>query len=281
MDLPESPYYTERKYRSYRDKFTFPWMVFRDCNFDCAYCAKTDEKPISFNVDEFIEAAAKVFPGPYRIAITGGEPLMMPWMIELCRKIGEAGNSIEMQTNFSINAREFVDNMDPSYIDIIETSFHPDARVRWRSRAIEKFVENFLYARGKGFNITTWLIDDPRIGVAPFMSDCEWLCEHGIVPIRKRYMGDEGGGGVGDAIWVQGKMCIAGYRGVCMWENFDITVCDHDRTVLGNLFTGVDLYGGPSPCNKPFCGCLGREWLVDKFHDDFYGQEFGGPYESD
>jgi len=277
MDLPESPFFTERKYRSYRDKFTFPWMVFRDCNFDCAYCAKTDETRKPFDVDEFVAAADKNLPHPYRIAITGGEPLMLPWMIELCQKIGEAGNTIEMQTNFSINAREFVDNVSPDYIDIIETSYHPAARRRWGGdAAIDRFIDDFNYAQEKGFNITTWLIDDPRIGPETFIEECELLHEYGITPIRKRYTGDECGSHIGDAIYVPGKRCIAGYGGVCMWENFDITVCDHDRTILGNLFTGVDLRDGPMPCAKPFCGCLGREWLVDMYHDEYYNQDFGG-----
>jgi hypothetical protein len=282
VELPDSPFYVERRYRSYRDKFTLVWMVFRECNFDCAYCYKTAEKMEPFDVDAFIEAAAVQLPQPYRIAITGGEPLMLPWMIELCQKIGAAGNTIEMQTNFSVNVREFIDNTSPDYIDIIETSYHPAARRRWGGdKAIENYAEDLLFARSKGFTATAWMIDDPRIGPDRFIEECKILSDAGITPMRKRYTGDECGLHIGDAIFVLGLRCLAGYRGACMWENFDITVCDHDRTKLGNLFTGVDFKNGPEPCAKDFCGCLGREWLVDEYHDEFYGQTFGGEYEPD
>lgn len=213
---------------------------------------------------------------------------MLPWMIELCQKIGEVGNgnltgnTIEMQTNFSINAREFVTQTSPDYIDIIETSYHPAARRRWGGDdAIGNYAMDLVFARSRGFNATAWMIDDPRIGHDNFIEECKLLFDVGVTPIRKRYTGDECGSHIGDAIYVPGKRCLAGYRGACMWENFDITVCDHDRTVLGNLFTGVDLRDGPAPCDKPFCGCLGREWLVDEYHDEFYGKTFGGEYEPD
>jgi len=281
MNLPASPYYTERKHRSYRDRFTIIWMATRRCNFDCAYCYGTKEPDEKFDVDEFVECLRTKFPQPIRLCVTGGEPLLFPWMVELCQKVGAIGGTIEMQTNFSLNAREFIDNTSPDYIEIIETSYHPRARERWNENGCAKFIQDFHYAQSKGFNITTWMIDDPRIPPETFLKDCRMLHDCGITPMRKRYCGEECGTHIGDAIYVEGKVCLAGYGGANLWENFDVTVCDHDRTVLGNLFGEMNLKTSPEPCAMRFCGCLGREWLVDKFHDDYYNRDFGGAYEPD
>jgi len=276
MILPDSPFYTERKHRSYRDRFTMIWMVNRECNFQCAYCYGTHEVADEFNVDEFIEKL-KTVPQPFRITLTGGEPMLKPWIIEVCQKVGEIGGKVELQTNMSLQFPDFADQASPEYVEIIETSFHPQARLLWGGdKALDDYVENFLHAQEKGFKTTTWMIDDPRIPADEFMKWAEWLYDRGIVPMRKRYCGDEGGGQPGDALFVQGKTCSAGCGGVSLWENFDMSPCDHDRTVLGNLFTGFELYPEPRPCDKPFCGCLGRELLVEPVYDEYYKKEFGG-----
>lgn len=271
MDLPKSDLFTERKHRSYRDKFTIVWMITRKCNFKCAYCYGTHEESDTFEIKEFIKQIKNV-PQPFRIVVTGGEPFILPWMIEWCQEIGKIGGTIEMQTNFSLQTREFIDNTSPDYIEIIETSFHPSQRNKEEKK---KFVDDFFYARDKGFKIKTWLIDYPKLKPEEFLADCAWLHSNGIVPARKRYCGDEYGGGIGDAIFVPNKKCLAGYKGVSLWENFDFSPCDHDRTVLGNLFTGFKFLDEPIKCQKQFCGCLGRELIVDKFYDEFYKKEFG------
>ena len=276
MNLPKSPYYTERVHRDYKDMFTIVWMVTRACNFKCMYCYQPDTLNSDFKIDELIGKLNEL-PKPFRIQVTGGEPLLFPWMIEFCQKVGKIGGKIELQTNFSLQVREFLDSTSPEYIEFILASYHPKERARVIPNGIQKFIDDILYAKSKGFTIMTWNIDDPRISPEQFLADCKVLYEASIVPVRKRYTGNEGGGQIGDAMLNStGLRCEAGHRYFILWENFDITPCDHDRTPLGNLFTGYKLLDAPQPCPKPFCGCGGRELLVDKYYDDFFQKEFGG-----
>ena len=275
MNLPPSPYYTERVHRNYRDCLTFVWLMTRKCNFKCIHCYGPDNDLTPFDLDKFIEKLNE-FEKPFRVQITGGEPLLFPWMIECIQKIGKIGGKVELQTNFSLQVRELLDNTDPSYLEFILASYHPVERERVISGGVKKFIDDFLYARNKGFTIMTWYIDDPRIGVDAFLANCKMLYDAGIVPVRKRYTGPENGGEPGDAIVCPGLLCRAGYRYFVIWENFDITPCDHDRTPLGNLFTGYKLLDTFQPCPKPFCGCGAREILYDCYRDSFFNKEFGG-----
>lgn len=273
MNLPESPYYTEREFLNYRDKFTIQWMVTRACNFKCEYCYQPDTVRTPFKVDDFIEKLKGV-PQPFRLVITGGEPLIFPWMIEVIQKVGNIGGTVSLQTNLSIQARELADNVSPGTVDIIQVSYHPRQRIL--PYTVQNLIDDIHYLRKKGFNLTIWHIDYPKLTPEQFLSDCKILYDAGIVPVRKRYNGVYNENQyIGDSIFVEGKRCYAGYKAIAVWENFDISPCDHDRTVLGNLFTGFNLAEEPVICNKPFCGCLGRELIAEKIWDDYYKREFG------
>ena len=275
MNLPESPYYTERAHRNYRDMFTFVWLLTRDCNFKCPYCYRPSIPLTPFDLDKFISKLDE-FEKPFRIQITGGEPLIFPWMIECIKKIGAIGGKVELQTNFSLQVRDLLDNTSPDYLEYILASYHPAERARVVPNGVQKFIDDILYARSKGFYVMTWNIDDPRISSEQFLADCKVLYDAGIIPVRKRYTGNEGGGQIGDAMMnTEHLKCRAGYRYFVIWENMDITPCDLHRNNLGNLFTGYKLNDAPRICGSSFCGCGGREIIIDKWHDPLYQKEFG------
>ncbi len=274
LELPKSEVYTERVYQNYRDKFTVLWVLTRKCNFDCEYDCQPEGDCGEFDLERFVYELEK-FPRPFRIVITGGEPLLKSWMIDLCKRIGKFG-VIEMQTNFSVNVQKFIDAVSPEYIELIMTSFHPKAREKAVQDGVNKFIQDFLHAKSKGFNIKVWNIDYPKQTVEEFLKDCKVLYDAGIVPMRKRYIGNFGRGYIGDSICLKGKKCNAGYGSVSIWENFDMTLCEADRTLVGNLFTGYTLYNEPVICKKEYCGCMGRELIIDEVYDEFYGRTFGG-----
>ena len=278
MDLPVSPYYTERVHRNYKDMFTIIWLLTRTCNFSCNYCVRTNDPLTPFDIDKFIEKLNEL-PKPFRLQITGGEPLIFSWITELINKVGRIGGVIELQTNFSLQVRELLDSVSPKVLEYILVSHHPAERVRIMGEgAIQKLIDDIKYARSKGFYVMIWNIDDPRIGVDQFMADCKVMYDAGITVVRKRYTGDEGGGQAGDAVVgdLKGKRCLAGCKSFNMWENFDMTLCDTDRTPLGNLFTGYKLLEAPGICKAVFCGCGGRELVLDTYYDSYFKKEFGG-----
>lgn len=266
LDLPESPYYTERSYPDWRDRFTINWLINRDCTFNCMYCIKPDDPHFKFEVDEAVEAFRKF--APLRLAITGGEPLLVPNFIELCHKLGEFA-IIELQTNFTIKIREFIDTVKPECIERFLTTYHPKQRNEPFTK--QRFIDDVLYARKQGHRVDVFFVDYPEYTVDYYMEECKRLFDAGIVPMRKRYNGDfKGDQYVGDAKVFTGIKCNAGHKFFAMWENFDMTLCDTGREPLGNLLTGYKLNDGPITCPVNFCGCLGRENILEPVYDEFY-----------
>lgn len=75
------------------------------CNFDCPYCQNPDLvrgsglPPINPNdVYEFLESHKGFLDG---VVISGGEPTFQDGLISLCRKIGEVGYPVKLDTNGS------------------------------------------------------------------------------------------------------------------------------------------------------------------------------------
>jgi len=275
MNLPQSPYYIERIHRNYRDMLTVVWMVTRECHFKCDYCYQPDIKHTPVDIDLLISKLNEL-PKPFRIQITGGEPLLFNWMIPFIQKIGEIGGIVELQTNFSLQVRELLDSVSPKVLEFMVISYHPVERKRVVPNGIEKFISDLHYAKSKGFNFLVWHISYPKLTPDEYLADCKVLYDAGITVTRKRYIGNfEGKGWPGDAFVAHKLKCRAGNKYFIMWENFDITPCDHDRTYLGNMLTGYKLYEESKPCQMPFCGCGGREIIVDKYYDPFFKKEFG------
>lgn len=281
INLPESPYYCERIYPTYRDRFSMIWTLTRSCNFACPYDGPPpcDPYPI-IDPDAIVERMQKVLPPKGRIIITGGEPLMVNRMIELCQKIGAIGWIIEMQTNFSVRTKEFIDATDPSYIERLSISVHAEERELKIKDGMKKLVEDMVYAKNKGFNVMPWYIDYPLIPTEQFMANCKMIYDAGIVPMRKRYLGVLNNIFYqGDTIWVQGKKCFAGYKGCAMWEDYSITVCEADRRLLGNLFGEVKFDDTYVVCRPQHCGCLGKELIADEYYDEFYKRYYGANHD--
>lgn len=264
LELENLNYFSERVWPRYIDRFTIVWVCSRVCNFSCEYCIRPNIVYTPKSIDEIVTGLKKF--APIRLIITGGEPLLYPNMIELCKKISDF-SIIEMQSNLTVNAREFLEGTSPKYIERIEASFHPQEREKLGEVTIKEFIDNVIFAKEKGFNINVRYVDYPRMKDR-YINDCKLLNSYGIIPVRKRYMGDcDGVPYRGDGIHVKGKKCNAGYKFLEMWENFDFTICEADRTVVGNLFEEVNLLKEPIICNMDNCGCLGRELLIEPYEE--------------
>lgn len=275
LELPKSNCYTERIFRDYRDGFTILWIPDSRCNFKCEYDYGPTFKCVDYDMNRFIKEIGKI--KPYRVAITGGETLMVSNIIEICQRLGKLGIILEIQTNFSINAKEFVDATSSEYVEVLLMSYHAKERKIRIKDGIKKFIDDVSYAKKKGFTIQIFYIDYPGIPVEEFMNSCRVLYEGtGIIPMRKRYLGNVNGGFLGDTLHLKGRRCRAGYKFFCLWNDFSMSPCEADRSNLGNLFTGYELFKEAYVCPMEHCGCLGRELVIDEFYDDYYKRKYGG-----
>lgn len=112
-------------------KINFTWLTNYACNYRCPYCflsgswerlSKVDK---CFSEEKVIAAWSRIKSkyGEAHICVSGGEPTLFPNFINLIKEISKI-HTIGICTNLSLNIKEFVDNLNPSRIDL-SVSFHP------------------------------------------------------------------------------------------------------------------------------------------------------------
>lgn len=88
------------------------FIRFQGCNLNCDYCDtkwanKQDVKYISMSTEEIINRI--LISGIKNITITGGEPLIQPYIKELLEELSKLDIEIEIETNGSIDIRPFIE----------------------------------------------------------------------------------------------------------------------------------------------------------------------------
>ena len=88
------------------------FIRFQGCNLNCDYCDtkwanKQDTKYISISTEEIINRILKS--GIKNITITGGEPLIQPYIKELLKELSKLDIEIEIETNGSIDIKPFTE----------------------------------------------------------------------------------------------------------------------------------------------------------------------------
>jgi uncharacterized protein len=137
------------------------------CNLKCAYCYNGDRDPIDMDQAVLSEALSLVSQGaaPVRVQLTGGEPALVPELIE--RTVKQAKSltrpyKISLQTNATLLDRPLVKFFKNNNIEIgISLDGPPDIndRLRGRSRELVRGL-SFLEEAGWPFTVTTVVTQD-------------------------------------------------------------------------------------------------------------------------
>ena len=93
------------------DPPTVQLQLTNDCNLTCSYCCTNSGKPRPNEVglegfQEVVREIGEVFGLGTRVAILGGEPLLIPWATELGEHILEAGLTLVLFTNGLLIAQD-------------------------------------------------------------------------------------------------------------------------------------------------------------------------------
>ncbi len=86
------------------DPPTVQLQLTNDCNLDCSYCCTNSGEPRAQEVglaelSAVVEQLEDAFGGPVRVALLGGEPLLVPWATELGHVILAHGHELTLFTN--------------------------------------------------------------------------------------------------------------------------------------------------------------------------------------
>lgn len=80
------------------------------CNLDCVYCSEKSKKGATVDIQAGIDCIVK---SNYDlIYITGGEPLLVPNIVDICKELKEAGKKVGLATNGTIHQFEVLNFLD-------------------------------------------------------------------------------------------------------------------------------------------------------------------------
>lgn len=133
------------------------------CNLSCVYCdrcgpyANSDVWPVyktSFSVAERIAALDRL--DPDHVIISGGEPLIMPWLIGLIAGV-QKGIGFTVFTNGNLNMTDFVREIDPERILEIYFSFH----LASLKVPVDYFIGNVLMLKRRKYPVKVGFVLHP------------------------------------------------------------------------------------------------------------------------
>jgi organic radical activating enzyme len=89
----------------------------------------------------------------YKFSFTGGEPFLVPNIIDACAEITKK-HFLSISTNLtSGKISEFVEKIDPQRVVVINASCH--IKELERLNLVDKYINNFNLCKERGFDITT------------------------------------------------------------------------------------------------------------------------------
>lgn len=290
-----------------KDNCFASWYITERCNFDCSYCGIVNphkikkvlratkkiikHRPLAsrYDLNKELDNVIRRFLGTGKqitFGFTGGEPLVYPHFIDICRRISAFDDfKIALDTNLTMkNVQRFIDAVSPEKVEYIFAALHILERERIYGD-IDKFLDDVVLLQNAGYNICVNYVMYPPLfdridrdynycldrGVRLILKDFKGVYKNRTYPwsyseeekkiLSKYYPNHD------DEEFCPrnffGRNCNAGKNLVRIKSNGDITRCVGDHTLLGNIFTGFELYETAQPCVLKSCPCFAPDRLFD------------------
>jgi MoaA/NifB/PqqE/SkfB family radical SAM enzyme len=246
------------------------------CNLECDYCIvgkRYQTEIFTKTYDINISALKKILDDSnkiYRINLTGGEPFLAPNIVEACIELTKK-HFLGFNSNFtSKKVKEFAEKIKPKRVNFIIASCH--IKELERLNLLNRYIDNFLLCKNRGFNIGAI-----EIGYPPILNEVNkykrFFLEKGIDLTFSPYIGNYKGKVYPDSysekelkifglkekdidIFHQyGNLCNAGYNVGIIHPNGDITYCFQFTKSLGNIYEGIKFNDKLIRCPFDFCSC--------------------------
>lgn len=223
----------------------------------------------------------------FTFGFTGGEPFVFPRFIDICRSIAAHDRfMISLDTNLTMrNIDEFIEAAPPDKVEYISAALHLEERKRIYG-SIDPFLDNVGTLMERGYTVVVNHVMHPDVfeGLDDVYGHC---MERGVRLKLKPFKGVHGGKAYPQSYTTEqrrlidelsptpqydlrsrhftGLQCKAGRNLIRIWPTGDITRCVGDYSLLGNIYTGFELYESPRPCIIETCPCFDPERLIDDF----------------
>jgi hypothetical protein len=252
-------------------KYDMSWEMNHRCNFNCVYCfrkhpdedRRTEDPACARYSAEHIAQRFDETGKPWRIRLSGGEPLMYPGFLELAALLTRT-NYIYVNTNLSTpNAYDFADAVKPDRVARIYASLHILEREK-SPNGVRDFLRKFLFFQERGFDINLVYVAYPPL-LERISRDITWWRCQGVRRIvikmfqgkfeGKHYPRDYTDVETSLLKWLRldyseeeilarrvsflGRKCQAGHRAFAMDISGNVKRCNSLKEGYGNLFEGT------------------------------------------
>lgn len=130
------------------------WFATDACNYRCPYCWQQD-KPLpkqAGTLEDWLAAWNRL--APDMLDITGGEPFVVPWMLDLMASL-DPSIKLAVTTNLSKSVIDLIKRVPPHRLVSVTTSWHPTQRM-----GLEEFTAKCVLLQKRGYHVVvnylTW-----------------------------------------------------------------------------------------------------------------------------
>lgn len=250
------------------------WNISSQCNFDCEYCfGKTPfvkQTINSIDIERLIQTIDKTGK-TFRISFTGGEPFLIPNIIEACRAITKK-HFVSFNTNLVLpSVKEFAESISPERALFIHASLHIEELIRLN--LADKFVANFILLKENGFIIFAESVAHPSLNESDIIYFRDYLMQHDISFSFGSFIGN-----YKDRTYPQsyttdelekfnlenenmsmfkqkGNNCNAGLNVAAVYPNGNVHSCFQVKEKLGNIYSEINFKNEPTICPAANCDC--------------------------
>ncbi|MFX0023948.1 MAG: radical SAM protein [Candidatus Hermodarchaeota archaeon] len=248
------------------------------CNLECNYCEATQyganpsvlsTKTYPINISALkntLDNSNKI----YRINFTGGEPFLVPNVVEACIELTKK-HFISINTNLtSKKVKEFAEKITPERVLFINASCH--IKELERRNLLSRYIDNFLLCKNRGFNIGAIEVGYPQL-LKEVDKYIKFFLEKGIELAYWVYVGRYKGKFYPDSYsekerktlgltekyigWFHqyGKLCNVGYNVGIIHPNGDTSYCFAINKSLGNIYERIKFNDKLIRCPAKLCTC--------------------------
>lgn len=258
------------------------WNMTRKCNLRCTYCYYPHDNTAiqhtlpAQQITAFLDSTGT----QWTVGMTGGEPLLYPGFIDLCRQLTE-NHRIALDSNLALTqkVRTFAKAVNPAQVNDIYASLHIEERER--TRGVQHFIDSVHVLKDAGFVVKVNYVLHPQLEHR-YLADVDFFARHDIELAPRPFKGKHNGkiyprdysatskgffaatpdAGKKMLFSFKGVPCTGGYRFLRMEPDGTIMHCAGDKRILGNIMTQVKLAAAPAPCAMDRCPCRGIDHVV-------------------
>jgi len=251
------------------------WNVTTRCNMNCQYCFefnsknKQSGKIPEINIPALIKTLDKTNK-IFRINFVGGEPFLVPNIIEACVEITKK-NYISLNTNLtSTKFKEFSEKINPKKVSYIVSSLH--IKELEKNSLMDRYIDNFLSCKKKGFNIFAVVIAHPSL-LDEAKKYEEFFRRKNINIMFSAFIGKYNDKKYPEAYTTKeikifkikmknnkksnqkGTICNAGYNSGIVNPNGDVSRCSNVNKNMGNIYKEIKFDNHLIRCPSELCIC--------------------------